>query len=94
MRIVIADDSVLLREGLSRLLAEAGSVIQAGVCDAGELIAAVETERPDVAIIAGELVVDDKTIESHITSIFSKLGLSPEPDDHRRVLAVRAWLDG
>ena len=214
MRIVIADDSVLLREGLSRLLAEAGSVIQAGVCDAGELIAAVETERPDVAIIdirmpptythegaqaaveirrrwptvgilllsqsiesrfalelarshptgfgyllkdrvlevatlvdaidrvanggtvldpsiithflgrqsarsrlsalssrerevlalmaegrsnsaiAGELVVNDKTIESHIASIFSKLGLSPEPEDHRRVLAVRAWLDG
>ena len=214
MRIVIADDSVLLREGLSRLLAEAGSVIQAGVSDAGELIAAVETERPDVAIIdirmpptythegaqaaveirrrwpmvgilllsqsiesrfalelarshptgfgyllkdrvlevatlvdaidrvanggtvldpsiithflsrqsarsrlsalssrerevlalmaegrsnsaiAGELVVNDKTIESHIASIFSKLGLTPEPEDHRRVLAVRAWLDG
>lgn len=214
MRIVIADDSILLREGLSRLLAESGSEIQASVSDAEELIAAVETEQPHVAIIdirmpptythegaqaaveirrrwphvgilllsqsiesrfalelaqshptglgyllkdrvldvanlvdaidrvanggtvldpsiishflgrqsarsrlsglsprerevlalmaegrsnsaiAGELIVNDKTIESHIASIFTKLTLSPEPDDHRRVLAVRAWLDG
>ncbi|HUG16675.1 MAG TPA: response regulator transcription factor [Thermomicrobiales bacterium] len=42
--------------------------------------------------IARQLVVSEKTLESHIASIFSKLDLLPEPQDHRRVLAVRAWM--
>ena len=42
--------------------------------------------------IARALVLTEKTVETHIASIFSRLGLLPEPDDHRRVLAVRAWL--
>jgi DNA-binding NarL/FixJ family response regulator len=42
--------------------------------------------------IARQLVLTEKTVETHIASIFSRLGLFPEPDDHRRVLAVRAWL--
>ena len=42
--------------------------------------------------IAERLVVVPKTVETHIASIFSKLNLEPEPDDHRRVLAVLTWL--
>jgi DNA-binding NarL/FixJ family response regulator len=42
--------------------------------------------------IANQLVVNEKTVETHVASIFSKLELLQEPDDHRRVLAVRMWL--
>jgi DNA-binding NarL/FixJ family response regulator len=44
------------------------------------------------AAIARQLVLTEKTIESHIASILTKLDLAQEPDDHRRVLAVLAWL--
>ena len=43
--------------------------------------------------IARSLVLTEKTVETHIASIFAKLDLLPEPDDHRRVLAVRAWME-
>ncbi|HTW99696.1 MAG TPA: response regulator transcription factor [Acidimicrobiales bacterium] len=51
MRAVIADDSVLLREGISRLLAEAGIEVVAGVGDATALVAAIERLAPDLAVV-------------------------------------------
>ncbi|MEU1389393.1 MULTISPECIES: response regulator transcription factor [unclassified Nonomuraea] len=51
MRLILADDSVLLREGLTRLLAEAGHEVVAAVGDAPALLAAVADDRPDVAVI-------------------------------------------
>jgi len=51
MRIVIAEDSVLLRAGLTRILADAGEEIVATVGDADSLIGVVERNLPDLAIV-------------------------------------------
>jgi DNA-binding NarL/FixJ family response regulator len=48
---VIADDSVLLREGVARLLAEGGIEVAAGVGDAESLLEAVAATKPDLAIV-------------------------------------------
>jgi DNA-binding NarL/FixJ family response regulator len=42
--------------------------------------------------IAEQLVVTERAVEKHVTSIFSKLGLHPAAEDHRRVLAVLRFL--
>jgi DNA-binding NarL/FixJ family response regulator len=51
MRIVIADDAVLLREGLIRLLTEQGHDVVAAVGDGTALVEAVVAHRPDVSIV-------------------------------------------
>lgn len=51
MHAVIADDSVLLREGITRLLAEGGIEVTAGVGDAEALLVAIAKQQPDLAII-------------------------------------------
>jgi DNA-binding NarL/FixJ family response regulator len=51
MRVVIAEDSVLLREGLSRLLAEAGHEVAAATGDGETFLRAVAEHRPDVVVV-------------------------------------------
>jgi DNA-binding NarL/FixJ family response regulator len=51
VRVVIADDEVLLREGLERLLSEAGYEVVGKVGTADELRRKVDVVRPDVAIV-------------------------------------------
>ena len=42
--------------------------------------------------IADTLVISERAVEKHVTSIFAKLNLPPAAEDHRRVLAVLAFL--
>ena len=133
MRVVIAEDSVLLREGLARVLTEGDFDVVAQAANADELKKAVRRvgrggtaidpevisqllgrkredgpldeltprEREVLELMAQglsnrgiceKLVVSPKTVETHVNSIFWKLGLLPAQDEHRRVLAVLAYL--
>lgn len=51
MRIVVADDSLLLREGLQLLLAEAGHVVVGSVGDGPAFVAAMREQLPDLGIV-------------------------------------------
>lgn len=51
MRVVIAEDLILLREGLVSLLGDHGHEVAAAVGDADSLLAALEEHRPDLAIV-------------------------------------------
>jgi DNA-binding NarL/FixJ family response regulator len=57
-----------------------------------EVLALVAEGRSNAAI-ARHLVLTEKTVETHIANIMTKLDLIQAPDDHRRVLAVLAWLE-
>ena len=58
-----------------------------------EVLALVAEGRSNRGIAAA-LFVTERTVEAHIKQIFGKLGLHEQPDSHRRVLAVLAYLRG
>ena len=58
-----------------------------------EILALMAEGRSNTAI-AARLSLEVKTVEGHVRAIFSKLGLEPATADHRRVMAVVAYLRG
>ncbi len=56
-----------------------------------EVLTLMAEGRSNTAI-AAHLVVSSGAVEKHISNVFSKLGLEPTTKDHRRVLAVLAYL--
>jgi len=55
-------------------------------------VLALMAEGRSNSAIAEHLYVSERAVEKHISNIFSKLGLPPSDSDHRRVLAVLAYL--
>jgi DNA-binding NarL/FixJ family response regulator len=51
LRVIIAEDSVLIREGLARLITDSGGVVVAKVGDGPSFVAAVEEHHPDVSVV-------------------------------------------
>jgi DNA-binding NarL/FixJ family response regulator/class 3 adenylate cyclase len=96
--------------GTIRRVARGGSAIDPDVVsqllkrdDAGGLGSLTDREREILQLMAEgrsnqaiceALFLSPKTVETHVGSIFSKLGLLPAADDHRRVLAVVMYLRG
>jgi DNA-binding NarL/FixJ family response regulator len=90
---VAAGESVIDPEVVARLVARPrpGSPLQALTGRERDVLALMAEGRSNQAL-AGQLWMSPKTVETHVGSIFSKLGLAPDAGDHRRVLAVLAFL--
>lgn len=98
----IADAVRRVAEGGSALDPEVVSAMLGRARESDPLEALTPREREVLALmaegrsnsaIAERLVVTDRAVEKHVTSIFSKLDLAAAPSDHRRVLAVLAFLE-
>jgi DNA-binding NarL/FixJ family response regulator len=89
---VAAGGTVLDPEVVRRLLT-ARSPVDALTPREREVLALVAEGRSNAAI-ARRLVVTEAAVAKHVNAILTKLDLPPEPDDHRRVLAVLTFLRG
>jgi hypothetical protein len=74
---MIAEDSVLLREGLARLLADGGVEVVAQVGDGPGLVAAADAYRPDLAVVSGSATTPCSATSSTSTSACSRSTWSP-----------------
>jgi DNA-binding NarL/FixJ family response regulator len=94
LRQVAAGGTVLDRQVVSELMAPRGEDTQAlkGLTVREREVLALMAEGRSNAAIADSLVVTAGAVEKHITNIFAKLELPACEDDHRRVLAVLAYL--
>jgi DNA-binding NarL/FixJ family response regulator len=93
-RAVAAGGTVLDPEVFGQLFARARQQDPLARLTAREReVLALMAEGRSNAAIAHALVVSSGAVEKHVSSIFTKLGLHPAPEDHRRVLAVLRWLE-
>ncbi|MEW2559291.1 response regulator [Streptomyces griseorubiginosus] len=106
MRIVIAEDDPLLREGLALLLRAEGLDVVATADTADGALDAVDTHEPDVAILDVRMppTHTDEGVRAAVEarrrrpglavlSIFAKLDLAPTDQVDRRVAAVLRYLE-
>jgi serine/threonine-protein kinase len=93
VRRVAAGEAVVDPEVVSRLVSKRreGSALAALTAREGDVLALMAEGRSNQAICA-RLALSPKTLETHVRSIFQKLGVTAGPNDHRRVLAVLTYL--
>jgi len=90
---IAAGGTALDPEVVTGLLAASRHVGTLGTLTAREHdVLALMAEGRSNSAIAEHLYVSERAVEKHISNIFSKLGLPPSDSDHRRVLAVLAYL--
>jgi DNA-binding NarL/FixJ family response regulator len=90
---VAAGGTALDPEVVAGLLNASRHALALGTLTAREHdVLALMAEGRSNSAIADRLAVSERAVEKHISNIFSKLGLPPSDSDHRRVLAVLAYL--
>jgi DNA-binding NarL/FixJ family response regulator len=94
LRTVARGGTVMDPEVVAKLLARRSSQPPvARLTDRERQVLALMAEGRSNNAIAQRLVITDRAVSKHCTSIFAKLDLPPSDDDNRRVLAVLAYLD-
>jgi DNA-binding NarL/FixJ family response regulator len=91
LRRVAGGGTVLDPEVVSQLLIARSDPLSRLTPREREVLALMAEGRTNIAI-AQKMVVSDGAVEKHISNIFAKLGLAPSDSDHRRVMAVLAYL--
>lgn len=91
LRRVAGGGTVLDPEVVSQLLVARSDPLSTLTPREREVLALMAEGRTNIAI-AQKMVVSDGAVEKHISNIFAKLGLAPSDSDHRRVMAVLAYL--
>jgi DNA-binding NarL/FixJ family response regulator len=93
IRRVAAGGSALDPEVVSRMLGRRRAVSPVDELSPREReVLALMAEGRSNRAIAAELVISERAVEKHVTSIFTKLDLPATEEDHRRVLAVLRYL--
>jgi DNA-binding NarL/FixJ family response regulator len=93
IRRVAAGESVIDPQVVSRLVARPRQDSPLETLTEREVaVLALMAEGRSNQAIAGQLYMSPKTVETHVGSLFAKLGLQPAAEDHRRVLAVLTYL--
>jgi DNA-binding NarL/FixJ family response regulator len=94
VRQVAAGGTVLDPEVVAVLVGRAAEKPLSRLTDREKEVLGLMAEGRSNAAIAARLLVTEKAVGKHTSSIFAKLDLPEAPDDNRRVLAVLAYLDG
>ena len=94
LQTVAAGGSVLDPEVVAHLLGRRSRTTQLARLTPRERdVLGLVAEGRSNAAISRILLINEKTVDTHVSSVFSKLDLQRAGDDHRRVLAVLRWLD-
>jgi DNA-binding NarL/FixJ family response regulator len=95
VRRVAAGGTAMDPEVVAQLVSRRGPASSVGALTPREReVLELMAEGRSNGAIAQSLVVTEGAVEKHVSSIFGKLGLAPSGGDHRRVLAVLAFLRG
>jgi DNA-binding NarL/FixJ family response regulator len=92
VRQVIAGGTVLDPEVVAQLMSRRDGEPVRRLTPREQEVLSLMAEGRSNAAVAGRLFITEKAVAKHINSIFTKLDLPLGADDHRRVLAVLAWL--